>query len=346
MSDSTPSPPLSSSSIPEMPLGTQLLASGSIRFTLEGIAERARLPVFREVFGRSVLKYDLEPLPDIPFDVDLTFQALPGLMMMSGRAHGSRNRRTLETLAADPTDDIGMIVNVRGPHRVTHGRQELVLGDGDATLVSLSEVCSFTHRPPGDILALRVPRKEFAPLVTGVDDCYMRLIPGATPALRLLTDYIKLVQDDQKVAAPELQHLVAGHVQDLMALMVGATRDAAETAQSRGLRAARLQAIKQDIARNIDQADLSVTTIAARHGCTPRFIQRLFEAEQTTFTDYVLSQRLARAHRMLTDPRRSGDKISSIAFDAGFADVSYFNRAFRQCYGDTPSSIRAGRTMN
>jgi len=342
MSDSARFP----SPVSEMPLGTQLLASGSIRFTLENVPERERLPVFREVFGRTVLKYDLDPLPDMPFDVDLKFQALPGLMMMSGRMHGSRNRRTRETLAADPTDDIGMIVNVKGPHRITHGRQEIVLGDGEATLVSLGELCSFTHRPPGDILALRVPRKQLAPLVTGVDDCYMRRIPSGTPALRLLTDYIKLVQDDQKIVGPELQHLVVAHVHDLMAVMVGATRDAAETAQRLGLRAARLQAVKQDIARNIDQADLSVTTIAARHRCTPRFIQRLFETENTTFTEYVLAQRLARAHRMLTDPRRAGDKISSVAFDAGFADVSYFNRAFRQCYGDTPSSIRAGRTMN
>jgi transcriptional regulator GlxA family with amidase domain len=91
---------------------------------------------------------------------------------------------------------------------------------------------------------------------------------------------------------------------------------------------------------------LSLAMIAARHSCTPRLVQRLFEAEHTTFTDYVLSLRLTRAHRMLTDPRRASEKISSIAFDAGFADVSYFNRAFRQHYGDTPSSVRAGRPMN
>ena len=132
-------------------------AAGSIRFTLDGVPEPERLPVFREVFGRKVLKYDLEPLPDIPFDVDVKFQALPGLMMMSGRVHGSRNQRTRETLAADPTDDVGMIVNLRGPHRIVHGGREIVLGDGEATLVSLGEVCSFTHRPPGDILALARP---------------------------------------------------------------------------------------------------------------------------------------------------------------------------------------------
>ena len=40
------------------------------------------------------------------------------------------------------------------------------------------------------------------------------------------------------------------------------------------------------------------------------------------------------------DPRRAGDKISTIALDAGFSDLSYFNRAFRQLYGDTPSGVR------
>src|SRR2546422_7270514 len=244
MSDSTQSP----SHAAGMPRGLQLLAPGSIRFSLEGVPEHERLPVFREVFGRKVLKYDLELLPDIPFHVDLKFQALPGLAIMSGRLHGSLDRPTRETLATDGTGCIGMIVNLKGPHRITQGQQELVLGDGDATLVSLGDVCSFTHLPPGDVLALRVPRKQFAPLVAGVDDCYLRCIPNGTPALRLLTDYIEVVQNDEKAVAPELQHLVVGHVYDLMAATVGATRDAAEMAEGRGLRAARLLAIKQDIA--------------------------------------------------------------------------------------------------
>ena len=118
------------------------------------------------------------------------------------------------------------------------------------------------------------------------------------------------------------------------------TRDAAELAEGCGLRAARLHAIKQDIAKHLSQPGLSITALALRHGCTPRFIQRLFEREGTSFTDYVLTQRLACAHRLLTDLRHAGEKISTIAFDAGFGDVSYFNRAFRQRYGDTPSAIR------
>jgi AraC-like DNA-binding protein len=55
----------------------------------------------------------------------------------------------------------------------------------------------------------------------------------------------------------------------------------------------------------------------------------------------VLTERLARAHRMLTSPRHAGETISVIAFAVGFADLSHFNRAFRRRYGCTPSDVRA-----
>jgi AraC-like DNA-binding protein len=81
--------------------------------------------------------------------------------------------------------------------------------------------------------------------------------------------------------------------------------------------------------------------IAAQHRVKPRWVQRLFECEGTTFTEYVLAQRLGRAHRLLTDPRYASLKISTIALDIGFGDLSYFNRAFRRRYGMTPSELRA-----
>lgn len=326
--------------VPQSPPGVPSYAPEPMRFSLDDVPERERCAVFREYFGREVICYDIELLPDVPFDVDVRFRMLPGLMMMWGRTHGSCNQRTRETLALDASDDIGMVVNLGGDHRITHRQEELILGEGEAMLLSLGEVWSSTHRPPGNLLALRVPRSRFAPLVNGVGDRYFRPIPAATPALRLLTDYVRLVQSGSEAGDPGVQALIVSHIHDLMAVAAGATRDAAETARDRGLRAARLHAIKADIARNLE-GDLSVTAIAYRNGCTPRCVQRLFEAEGTTLTDYVLAQRLARAHRMLTDPRRAGEKISAIALDAGFGDISYFNRVFRRHYGETPSGVRA-----
>ena len=54
----------------------------------------------------------------------------------------------------------------------------------------------------------------------------------------------------------------------------------------------------------------------------------------------MLGQRLVRAYRILTNPLFADRSITSVAFDAGFGDLSYFNRAFRRCYGATPSEVR------
>jgi AraC-like DNA-binding protein len=72
----------------------------------------------------------------------------------------------------------------------------------------------------------------------------------------------------------------------------------------------------------------------------------LFERDGTTFTEYLLEKRLACAYRMLLNGRFGSLKISDIAFDSGFADISYFNRAFRNRYGITPSGVRHERKEN
>jgi AraC-like DNA-binding protein len=59
----------------------------------------------------------------------------------------------------------------------------------------------------------------------------------------------------------------------------------------------------------------------------------------------VLTQRLARAYRRLSDARFAHRPVSAIAYEAGFGDLSYFNRTFRRTYGATPSDVRA-RALN
>lgn len=320
--------------------GAAPAGSGPIRLSLNHAPERDRPNLYREFLNRSVVCLDIEPLRDVPFEVDVTVQAVPGLQLFSGRLQGSRNRRTREILA-DGKDDFSLMVNLGGPYLVSQGNREILLDDGEATLVTSAEPCSFTHHPPGGVLALLVPRAPFASLVPTAENRYLQRIPRDNRALKLLTSYITMTRDAQTITDHGLQPLVVAHVHDLMAVAIGASRDAIDLAQGRGIRAARMREIKQDIARHLAQADLAVATLAARHRCTPRFIQRLFESEGTTFTEYVLGQRLALAYRLLSDPRRDSDKIATLAYDTGFGDLSYFNRMFRRRFGASPSDIRA-----
>jgi AraC-like DNA-binding protein len=325
--------------IPELRLGSRPSATPMLRISLADTPEYQRPARFREFFERLGVRYDAERVGDDPVEIDLTLRGLPGMQFLSGQMQGVSWLRTCTS--TDPTEDVGLIVNPRGRHLICQRGREVVLGDGEATLVSLSDPMVSTPRPPGNLLVLRVPMPRLAPRLSNANDCLARRIPYGTPALGLLTNYVNMAWQGPTLADHNLQHLLVSHLYDLMAVSIGATRDATEEAQGRGLRAARLHAIKQDIARYLDQPNLTVSALAARHRYTMRFVQRLFEMEGTTFTEYVLAQRLARAREMLIDPRRQREKISTIAYDCGFGDVSYFNRMFRRNFGVAPSDIRA-----
>jgi AraC-like DNA-binding protein len=80
---------------------------------------------------------------------------------------------------------------------------------------------------------------------------------------------------------------------------------------------------------------------AGIHEGLPCWSPKATAHEGVTYTQFVLQHRLDRAFRMLRDQRCAARRISEIAYDVGFGDLSYFNRAFRRRYGATPSEIRS-----
>jgi AraC-like DNA-binding protein len=208
----------------------------------------------------------------------------------------------------------------------------LLLSNGDVGEVRLPQACRYA--------VFSLPRSIAAPLFPDIDALFARRVPAPSPPLRLLMRYLDLAHDDHVASDPALQSAFTHHVCDLLVLALGASNDAAELARGRGLSNARLRAMKDDIRKHCHHPDLSVHTVAASHGVSARYVQRVFEESGTTFTQYITEQRLAAAYKALRRRVSSQAPISSIAFDCGFSDVSHFNRAFRRRYGCTPTDAR------
>jgi AraC-like DNA-binding protein len=307
-------------------------------FSTAPFPAREQAAAWREHFGRIVAKLDIEPFPAERFYGDVTFRPLPGLGFMHCRSSGARFSMTKELIE---NDDLGFSISPTGSWAGAQIGRDVALDPGDATLMSNGDLGSITMQRDARVRTLRVPRNAIAPLVSDLGALFARRIPRATPALRLLVRYLDAIEEEQALTIPELQHAVVTHVHDLLAVVLGATRDAAEIAEGRGVRAARLRAIKSDIIASLHRSDLSVGELAAQHRITPRYVQALFESEGTTFSQFVLAQRLVRTFRALSDRRFADRRIAAIAFDAGFGDLSYFNRAFRRYFGAAPSDVRA-----
>jgi len=149
------------------------------------------------------------------------------------------------------------------------------------------------------------------------------------------------VQADLELASIDLRRVMAQHVTDLAVLAVGATQEVAAIADRRGLRAARLLAIRREIDRRFADPDFSLPVLASRLGITPRYVQTLFAENDASFVDEVIQRRLKRAHEMLSSPLYGGMTILELAHHCGFASVSNFHRVFRRVFGTTPSEVRA-----
>ncbi|MCO7573868.1 response regulator transcription factor [Pseudomonas protegens] len=94
-----------------------------------------------------------------------------------------------------------------------------------------------------------------------------------------------------------------------------------------------LQYIDQHFRDSIDQKIL-----AKRCGMTTFRFSRLFkEVNGLGFMDYVLSKRMDSARDLLNNSQMP---ITSIGYEVGFKDPSYFARAFKQLAGCTPSEYR------
>jgi hypothetical protein len=107
--------------------------------------------------------------------------------------------------------------------------------------------------------------------------------------------YAGAVANGSTLEAPELQRLVLTHVHDLIAAIVGATRDSMAIVEARGIRAARVKALMADILQHLEHCDLTPAAVARRQRITPRYVRKLPASEGLTFSSFVLEQRLARA---------------------------------------------------
>jgi AraC-like DNA-binding protein len=306
------------------------------RFSTDSYPARERIAAWSEALGRHCgVRIDLNPRSAEVFRTSVKTARSSSFALIEGSTSPNRQESSRGLVVNDDVTFASVTTSRWGTSQL--GRS-LDLHPGDWSLLSNSDVSVTTIPEKCRFQAFSVPRAAIKPLLPDVGATFARRIPASSPALQMLVRYLDLARRDNVVTTPELAAAFADHVCDLLAFALGPTRDAAEQARTRGLPAARLQAIKDDIVDNLGRADLSVHSVAARHRVSVRYVQKLFEESGCTFTQFVMEQRLTAAHKALA--ARSDVPILSIVYDHGFNDVSYFNRSFRQRFGRTPSDVR------
>src|SRR5215469_12196809 len=309
-----------------------------VRFSTWDLPERERLSRWREEFGRGIVSVDVEPVAsDRPFYAEATLQALPGVRTALCAGSLARLNRT-RALVADGDDSVGLVVSLSAKVNIVQRGANVTLDAGDAIPLSNDDVGIVTSTRH---LGILLPRGPLAGRVNNLDGAFMRLIPRSTGPLRLLVGYLDLLRKESTLATDELRRRVADHVHDLAALALGASRDTQQNALS-AVAAAHLAAALAHIEESFAEPGLTVEAVARWQGVSRRYLQRLLEESGMSFTARVNELRLQKAFAMLMNEQHGKQRISDIAMEAGFSDVSHFNGLFRARFGDTPSGVRGG----
>src|SRR4051794_732614 len=300
--------------------------------------DRQRFLRFAELFEHFSNTGELDPAPDVPFRAAMNSIHIGTTKL--GRCDGTfttvrRDRR--QVLATN--DDRYCLVRNTGSReaRVTHRGREFIMRPGSMALLRLDEPFS-----PADGASekrfpnVHLPMATLKAMVAGVDDLVGReLEPGG--ALSLAMDYRDLLLKHPG-AVDEAGFAIAGHLLDLAALGLGARGDVVEAARRGGVRAVRLQAVLAVLGARFTEPDFSAQKLAAAAGLSERYVNELLYEAGASFTMRLLELRLRKAADLLA---HAGERrISDIAFDCGFNDLSYFNRCFRRRFGLTPSAAR------
>lgn len=254
----------------------------------------------------------------------------------TGISHYERTRSL-----ADESDELSLSF-FGGDHRVSTPERELGLAIGDGLFLSLDRPFGLTQLEDADTsYHLLIERTSLLDLLPRRVDLSARCFVANGATLGLIRSYIPALTSVAEPPSLEVREMMGRHMLDLIALLLRPSPAAIEVIEDRGLKAARIKAILDLIARHHTRQDLSPPWVGLKLGISPRQVHRLLEETPKTFNEHLLEARLNHAFELLSDPYGPAVSIAEIGIRCGFAGLSHFSRAFRVRFGDTPTGVRA-----
>jgi len=96
----------------------------------------------------------------------------------------------------------------------------------------------------------------------------------------------------------------------------------------------------QYIDDSLGDPELSVCKVASATGIGLRTLQRLFVTMGESPREYILRRRLDRAREIMrASQHQCAMRITDVAFEVGFNDLSHFSRSFARRFGHSPSKL-------
>jgi AraC-like DNA-binding protein len=315
------------------------------RFTSSALPEelndRQRFGMWRDIHNAQIASLDYGISEDLPFQAHLDTMSVGRIIVGTMTGTVNRAERSAANIREDGRDGYCLLINNSvGRMAGTQLGREFRIETGGAVLVSNSEAVKLVGSNETGWTSVLLTNQLLDHGFAQIGDRLGLGIRQDNEALALLRGYHQLLVTTGPFSSPALTRHSGETLLDLVALATGLKGEDVDLTGAKGLRAARLAAILQKIEHQYREPSFSTRHVAAQLALSPRYVNDLLHETGRNFSERVLELRLQEAFRMLTSARFRTERISDIAYRAGFSDISHFNRSFRARFGCTPKAAR------
>ncbi|MFJ6517019.1 helix-turn-helix domain-containing protein [Streptomyces filamentosus] len=234
-------------------------------------------------------------------------------------------------------------VHVRGPVTVVRGRARTPLEPDDLVFCDPARRHLLRFGEDCRMIFFRVPRCYLGVTEAELDRVLGVPVRGAEGIGALASGFLTALAEEAEFRRSTVGDRRARTALHLLSLLVVELLEADGTdgpGETPGAGNELLSRIHAHIEEHLMDPDLSPESIARAHHISVRYLQKLFQNDGSTVSQWVRRRRLefcrlelGRTHRKVT--------MAAVAHRWGFSSPSHFSRTFRGAYGMSPSEWQA-----
>jgi len=237
-------------------------------------------------------------------------------------------------------DELILVVVLASQLSCEIGNSYYALAEGDIALIGSEYPSRMEFSAGFDGLWVRLPKIESHIRRVIFQDAVDRKFDSRHGIMNVLLRTLLTTYESANSIEGDSIPWLESSLLDLIAAAVSASSIEAREGPTTTYSRATLQRIKSYIVARLHDDTLTPSSIASAMGISVRRLNELFAQCQTSVTEWIIAERLERCRSRLLLRGRVRETICQVAYEEGFKNISHFNRAFKNRFGESPSKLR------